>query len=555
LEKGDVIVLELVRGVTLRELLRDRPKYAEELVGETGNIKIQVQLIEQLAEALRACHSAGVVHKDLKPENIIISQSGGLWLPKIIDFGLAAEVEEGKTTPTLGPYSPGYTPPERYRGEPRKMPADVFLLGVTAYELLSGARPFPPDDTDALLTGRFVSLKDARPDVPIRLSDLVAAMLRPEPAKRPNVFTLASELRSSLDAADWQECFKRGSEAAGADPETAFDYLCRAAFGTPVSERQTTSYLKVLSLLVDTATRCHKVLDVAPQLIQPIVITIDSTVCEVAEKAAKTLDLLVNKALREMGTAEAKRRTLALVLDTLLENSPKSVLKDIPLTLLLNSAEPSVWERYQEIFLLALRYHEQGLFDGGFLAECCIGACAQLRRRGQDVTACLVWLQRAARLGAATSAEFTKEEKALQAVETGASAKRSLPPLSARQEDPSKVVGEYEKAHLNTVRISRWAERILKSYPFVEMVRRVGKDHGPAPRPTRILGRDNLARHRIKGIDDAQIIPVLLDDSYCIRSDCAVRMNIVLPKGTTLSQNEAAVELLKTDNTLFGSDS
>jgi hypothetical protein len=129
-------------------------------------------------------------------------------------------------------------------------------------------------------------------------------------------------------------------------------------------------------------------------------------------------------------------------------------------------------------------------------------------------------------------------------------------PVVAKQEPATSVVGENERGHLQVDRIQRWADRLLKLHPYIQAVRRVRKDHGPALSPTRLLGVDNMSQHvsaALESVEPSRVIPAVLDESYCIpKGKTVLRINIVLPPNTSIAQREAAIKLLSEDTSLFG---
>src|SRR6185312_880830 len=164
LTEGDesYIVMEHVEGTNLRRLLDDGPLPAGEVV----------TLGRDVAQGLAEAHRQGIVHRDLKSENVLVTPEGRA---KIADFGIAkralAGPEEGSLTGdgrVLGTYRT--MSPEQARGEPVDFRSDLFSLGVTLYEALTGQSPFEAENELAMLNrivrDRQVPVRKVRPEVP-----------------------------------------------------------------------------------------------------------------------------------------------------------------------------------------------------------------------------------------------------------------------------------------------------------------------------------------------------------------------------------------------------
>jgi eukaryotic-like serine/threonine-protein kinase len=179
-EGGDAIVLEYVQGRTIAEMLRDGALPVTEAV----------DLAAQVADGLAAAHAAGLVHRDLKAENVVVTAEGRA---KVLDFGLVKPLDPGADSTlteqgaVLGTYRA--MAPEQAEGAEVDARADLFSLGVLLYEMLAGRSPFQgatPVATLRNLTGSAAQpLATARPEVPEDLAGLVHALLEKEPERRP----------------------------------------------------------------------------------------------------------------------------------------------------------------------------------------------------------------------------------------------------------------------------------------------------------------------------------------------------------------------------------
>jgi serine/threonine protein kinase len=198
-----VFVMEFVRGQTLYDFLQSRGQLS---------VTDACRCVRQALIGLQHAHEQGLVHRDLKPQNLMLTRDTGQI--KILDFGLAKAVSENRQShgltgsrATMGTYA--YMAPEQALDAANAdIRADIYSLGCTLYLLLSGVLPFEYE-TDAKLllahqTETPCSLHELCPDVPEALSDLVARMLAKNPADRP---------QTPLEAADALLPFARGKAA------------------------------------------------------------------------------------------------------------------------------------------------------------------------------------------------------------------------------------------------------------------------------------------------------------------------------------------------------
>jgi serine/threonine protein kinase len=171
---GVFIVMELVEARTLAELIQVEGPLAPERVAEIG---------AQLASALQAAHQAGIVHRDVKPANVLITQAGAA---KLTDFGVASLTGDPRLTTTgLVIGSPAYMAPEQAQGEPTGPPADFWALGATLYFAVEGQPPF---DKGASMATLAAVINEAAQ--PMRragsLAPLITALLAKDPEARPS---------------------------------------------------------------------------------------------------------------------------------------------------------------------------------------------------------------------------------------------------------------------------------------------------------------------------------------------------------------------------------
>lgn len=154
---------------------------------------------QRIAEGLGHAHDEGIVHRDVKPENVLMSLEN---VPKIADFGLCKRIEvaaAGGSRSLTG--TPAFMAPELFRGEPATPASDVYALGVSLYRMLSGKLPFTADHIGALIQAISfdtpASLRDLRDDIPLELAECIATLMDRSPGNRPpNGREAASYLRA-----------------------------------------------------------------------------------------------------------------------------------------------------------------------------------------------------------------------------------------------------------------------------------------------------------------------------------------------------------------------
>ncbi len=182
--------MELLAGETAADALQRRKKLS---IFEAVRVALGV------LDALELAHAAGVVHRDVKPENIMLTEGG----VKLIDWGVAWVIGAASESSTAG--TPSYMAPEQLRGAALDGRADLYALGVVLYELLAGEAPFRGDRfADVALRQLHApppDLRARRADAPPELARLIAALLEKDPAERPSLDETRAQL-AALDEAD-----------------------------------------------------------------------------------------------------------------------------------------------------------------------------------------------------------------------------------------------------------------------------------------------------------------------------------------------------------------
>jgi eukaryotic-like serine/threonine-protein kinase len=190
------LVMELLEGHTLAEELADNGPLPIADVRDLG---------AQAAAGLMAAHAAGVVHRDVKPSNLVRTREGTL---KVVDFGIARVLDEASTRLTRTGTIVGtaaYIAPEQARGTDADARTDLYALGCVLYQLLAGRTPFVGGPTEVMYAHLYTEPEPVtrlRPDVPADLESLIFSLLAKDPANRPaDAATVRAALAGAANAA------------------------------------------------------------------------------------------------------------------------------------------------------------------------------------------------------------------------------------------------------------------------------------------------------------------------------------------------------------------
>lgn len=205
------LAMQWVEGETLQQVINSHgamaPARARRVTG-------------QIASALQAVHDAGLVHRDVKPANIMLRRVGDTDHAYLTDFGIARQEDVDGLTRT-GQYvgTPGFTSPEQIRGLQPKASSDLFSLGCVAFELLTGRRPFVGENAQAV---QWASASDPRPlasqvnpDLDTRYDEIFVRALAIEPNER---FASADEFATNLESAAARNPLTPPTDISATDP-------------------------------------------------------------------------------------------------------------------------------------------------------------------------------------------------------------------------------------------------------------------------------------------------------------------------------------------------
>ena len=212
-DDGAFIVMELIDGESLSvRLSREGRLSAAE----------SVRIAALCAEALDAAHRAGLVHRDVKPSNIMLTGDNA----KVVDFGIAASLEPTEATTAFGMFGTvAYLAPERATGATVTPASDLYALGVVLYQMLAGHLPFNAEESMAMLYAHTAASPLPMPsDVPPDLVGICLDLLAKDPAARPaSAFTVAARLKSAsvTTPVPYEMLWLPEPDPVGAEPDPA----------------------------------------------------------------------------------------------------------------------------------------------------------------------------------------------------------------------------------------------------------------------------------------------------------------------------------------------
>lgn len=201
------LVMELVKGESLRGMMRSE--------GKLDYLRT-VNIVRQVCGAVDAAHRSGVIHRDLKPDNILIEIVHSTERVKVLDFGIA-KLREAKTDAFLTQAgtiigTPQYMSPEQCQGKPLDPRSDIYSIGILLYEMLTGEVPFDGESTLQVVYNQLHAsprpLMELSPHVPVQLAKVIMRALEKEPDQRPSsAIQLSDELKHSIESESEESTF------------------------------------------------------------------------------------------------------------------------------------------------------------------------------------------------------------------------------------------------------------------------------------------------------------------------------------------------------------
>ncbi len=189
-DRMQYIVMEYIDGITLKDYI--------ERCGSI-DVKDTIHFIVQILRALQHAHDKGIIHRDIKPQNIMLLEDGTI---KVTDFGIARFSKSNTKSMTMTNKAIGsvhYVSPEQARGEPTDAKSDLYSLGVMMYEMLTGKLPFDADNAVSVAIMQLQSdpepPRKINPDIPVGLEEIIIKTMQKDPKKR---YRSAAEMLSDI---------------------------------------------------------------------------------------------------------------------------------------------------------------------------------------------------------------------------------------------------------------------------------------------------------------------------------------------------------------------